>query len=176
VKVIEFPTPQPYLQSPPAAISRLESLESCSILLKRQSEIISGLKRKLSGSSERPTVSGLIEKVGVERERRADRSRWIVEAKSRCADWHASPAGLCVDVSDEICTELGWPARRILGGGFAGILHPDDGAIDAWLTSVRTGRPFVARYRIRRSDRRWAWVRGVAYPLDHGWAGTLEML
>ena len=65
---------------------------------------------------------------------------------------------------------------------WAEVVHPDDlrDTADIWSTSVLTGKPYDAEYRIHSASGGWRWVRARAYPRrsDGGeiirWYGTVE--
>ena len=65
---------------------------------------------------------------------------------------------------------------------WADVLHPEDLTItaDIWATSVASGNPYDAEYRIRYADGGWRWVRARAYPRRSKsgeiirWYGTVE--
>ncbi|HEU4588586.1 MAG TPA: CHASE domain-containing protein [Gemmatimonadales bacterium] len=94
--------------------------------------------------------------------------------------WAARPDGT-VDYVNQRCTEyLGVQTPDLLAGGWWEFVHPDDvsGPRERWRLAVRTGQPYEAEYRLRRSDGsyRWHLDRGAPLRNEAGeitrWFGT----
>ncbi|HEU4648404.1 MAG TPA: CHASE domain-containing protein [Gemmatimonadales bacterium] len=94
--------------------------------------------------------------------------------------WAARPDGT-VDYVNQRCTEyLGVQTPDLLASGWWEFVHPDDvsGPRERWRRSVRTGQPYEAEYRLRRSDGsyRWHLDRGAPLRNEAGeitrWFGT----
>jgi len=65
--------------------------------------------------------------------------------------WHCElPSGVCTWVNDALCKEFHISKEDALNWGWTRSLHPDDIAptMDRFMTSVRDGRPYKARYRV----------------------------
>jgi diguanylate cyclase (GGDEF)-like protein/PAS domain S-box-containing protein len=96
--------------------------------------------------------------------------------------WTADPAGELTSMSSRWNAVTGRKPEIVLLKDWAMVLHPDDRAatLDLWSTSVRTGQPYDAEYRVRVADGSWRWFRARAYPRlkPSGeimrWYGTVE--
>jgi len=107
------------------------------------------------------------------------RFRHLADAMPQ-AVWAARADGT-IDYCNRKWREYGGCPEGFLGDArWARLVHPDDlaRARDAWLESVRTGRPFEVEYRLRRGDGRHRWHLGRALPIEDSrgrivrWFGT----
>lgn len=107
------------------------------------------------------------------------RFRHLADAMPQ-AVWSARADGT-IDYFNRKWSEYGGCPEGSLGDApWARLIHPGDLARtrDAWLESVRTGRPFEIEYRLRRGDGRHRWHLGRALPIEDSrgrivrWFGT----
>lgn len=68
--------------------------------------------------------------------------------------------GKCVRVNEELEKISGWPAEKILGDGWAQVIHPDDihWVVRLWNEASTGTKPFVAEYRFVKPDGTVVWI------------------
>ncbi|MEA3013378.1 MAG: two-component system, LuxR family, sensor kinase FixL [Sphingomonadales bacterium] len=96
--------------------------------------------------------------------------------------WAADPDGTMVFLDYPFVALTGMSAEEGLATGWYGVLHPDDREPTRlrWRHSLETGEPYLAEYRIRRTDGSYRMTRsrGVAVRGEDGairrWYGTTE--
>ena len=73
--------------------------------------------------------------------------------------WTCDAQGLCDFLSPRWLEYTGLPEAPQLGHAWLEQIHPDDRdpLMQAWTTSVKTGRAFHTQFRIRRHDGQWRW-------------------
>ena len=96
--------------------------------------------------------------------------------------WTADASGELTFMSPRWNTITGKAAGLVHLKDWASVLHPED--LDAtaafWSSSVQSGEPYDAEYRICSANGGWRWVRARAYPRRNGsgeivqWYGTVE--
>jgi PAS domain S-box-containing protein len=77
------------------------------------------------------------------------------------------PDGACDYVSQRFLDYTGMTSEAGLGFGWADAIHPvdRDRTVALWDESARTGRPFEAEFRMRRSDGEYRWFRTRSIPM-----------
>jgi two-component system sensor kinase FixL len=96
--------------------------------------------------------------------------------------WGADRAGAITVMFPPFALMTGVGEDRALSDGWLQVVHPDERAAARrqWRRAVRTGEPYLAEFRARRSDGSYRIVRSRAIPLRDGrerivgWAGTTE--
>jgi PAS domain S-box-containing protein len=94
--------------------------------------------------------------------------------------WTAPPDGKLDWFNDRVYEYSGLDAARLIGDGWAAMVHPDDitAAARAWGAALRAGQPYETEFRLRRADGHFRWHIARAVPLqarDGGiarWVGT----
>ncbi|MDD4973742.1 MAG: ATP-binding protein [Bacteriovorax sp.] len=94
--------------------------------------------------------------------------------------WTSTPDGV-VNYANRFCLEYsGMVSQKKYSDGWIQAIHPYDlpSVSRAWISSVRTGKPFKEEYRIRRVDGEYRWFLGRALPIKNNsdvilyWNGT----
>jgi PAS domain S-box-containing protein len=77
------------------------------------------------------------------------------------------PDGACDYVSQRFLDYTGMTSEAVLGFGWTGTLHPvdRDQTLALWGDSMRSGRPFEAECRLRRSDGEYRWFKTRSVPM-----------
>jgi len=94
--------------------------------------------------------------------------------------WSATPDGALDFVNERVTDYFQTSREKILGGGWLGVIHPDDTAqvVASWTHSLATGTPYEVEFRLRRSDGLHRWHLGRAMPVRdttgriYKWFGT----
>jgi len=78
--------------------------------------------------------------------------------------WCASPDGELSYVNRRILNYLGVENDKLLSGGWAQYLHPDDvpSVVAAWSHSVSSGEAFEVQARLRRADGTYRWFHSLS--------------
>jgi PAS domain S-box-containing protein len=83
--------------------------------------------------------------------------------------WTSTPDGV-VNYANKPCLEYtGMASQKKYSEGWIQAIHPYDlpTVSRAWISSVRTGKPFKEEYRIRRVDGEYRWFLGRALPIKN---------
>jgi PAS domain S-box-containing protein len=77
------------------------------------------------------------------------------------------PDGRCDYVSQRFLEFTGMRAEQAMGYGWADAVHPEDRepTLLRWEESQRSGRPFEAEFRFRRSDGTYRWFKSRSVPM-----------
>lgn len=94
------------------------------------------------------------------------RHRTLIEAVA-VVTCHCPPSGLVVEAQPSWLSFTGQTEEEMLGEGWLQAVHPDDRAATAqgWQDAVARAVPFQSKYRLRRRDGAWRWMRVTAAPL-----------
>ena len=81
--------------------------------------------------------------------------------------WYAGTDGKIEYLNQRILDFTGVPLERLVGFGWANVLHPEDveRTKNAWMNSIATGEPCDVDQRVRRFDNVYCWFRTNAQPL-----------
>lgn len=98
--------------------------------------------------------------------------------------WTSNPDGSICEISPRWTVLTGMSVEEGMGSGWILAVHPDDveRVLDQWRTALQSVDHPVAdvRYRLRRADGRYCWVRARSYPRRDSegrivkWYGNLE--
>jgi PAS domain S-box-containing protein len=112
-------------------------------------------------------------------QRGEDRLRLVIDTIPAHV-WSARPDGSVDFINQRFLEFTGRSMEDMLGWGWVSLVHPDDLTryLDAWHTSVATGKPMESEARVRRmdGDYRWLLIRNVPLQDELGnivkWYGT----
>ena len=105
--------------------------------------------------------------------------RSLAEAMPNHA-WSSGPDGELDWFNTRTYQYSGMAVGELDGAGWAAIVHADDlaAAAQAWASSLASGAPYEAEFRLRRADGAWRWhiARAIALRSEQGeitrWVGT----
>ncbi|MDR6944889.1 PAS domain-containing protein [Mucilaginibacter pocheonensis] len=93
--------------------------------------------------------------------------------------WTARHNGTLDYVNEVVCDDFGISAEEILRKGWQAFIHPNDKqtCIKKWLTALKTGKEYLAEFRLKFHDEQYRWHLARAVPLiENGrvtlWLGT----
>jgi PAS domain S-box-containing protein len=106
------------------------------------------------------TVIDVTERKRAEEELRASESKYRNLVDTTPAFVHtALPNGELDFLNHGWVEYVGVPLKDLLGWGWTSQIHPEDveAFVERWLSSVRSGEPFLAESRVRRADGEYRW-------------------
>jgi len=94
-----------------------------------------------------------------------DHHRSLIELSPH-VPWVLNPQGEVIEASPRWETITGQPLEEALGSGWLGVLHPDDvpPTLEAIRISLATGAQIDIRYRVRKINGAWSWMRSRGAP------------
>jgi formate hydrogenlyase transcriptional activator len=114
------------------------------------------------------TVIDITERKKAEEELRASESKYRHLVDTTPAFVHtALPNGELDFLNQGWLEYVGVPLTDLLGWGWTSMIHPEDveAFVDKWRASVRSGEPFLAESRVRRTDGEYRWFMHHKEPL-----------